>query len=139
MGLIEQAERLFAALNANDLDAAVALVGPTAEVRTPGATFAGAEGYRAWLVTLFRAIPDMHHEMRGMAAESERTVAFEYRVTGTFTGPLATPKGDAPPTGNAIDMLGADFWEFEGGLIVAYHVYYDQLEFFRQLGLNPAG
>ena len=136
---IERADRLFAALNAGDLDAACAMIGPTAEIRTPGATFTGPEGYRGWLVTLFRAIPDMRHARKALAAESRHAVAFEYGVTGTFTGPLATPKGDAPPTGNAIDMVGADFWRFEDGLIAEYHVYYDQLEFFRQLGLNPAG
>ena len=139
MSLIERARRLFDALNANDLDTAVAMIGPKAVTRTPAATFTGPEAYRAWLVTLFRAMPDMRHELQGLAAESERTIAIEYRVTGTFTGPLATPAGDAPPTGNAIDVTGADFWRFEGDLIAEYHVYYDQLEFFRQLGLNPAG
>ena len=139
MSLIEQAERLFAALNANDLDTAVAMVGPTAEVRTPAGSFTGAEAYRAWLVTLFRAMPDMQHHLQGLAAESGRTLGIEYRVTGTFTGPLATPSGDAPPTGNAIDVIGADFWRFEGSLIVEYHVFYDQLDFFKQLGLSTAG
>ena len=81
----------------------------------------------------------MHHEIRGLAAESDGTLAFEYCVTGTFTGPLATPNGDQAPTGNAIDMTGADFWKFGGDLIVEYHVFYDQLAFFKQLGLNPAG
>jgi predicted ester cyclase len=139
MALIERAERLFAALNSGDVDAAVAMVSPSAEIRIPSGPIAGAEGYRAWLETLFRAIPDMHHQIQGLVGESEQTIGFEYRVTGTFSGPLATPGGDAPPTGNAIDMIGADFWKFEGDLIVAYDVYYDQLEFFRQLGLTPPG
>ncbi len=139
MSLIRRAERLFAALNAGDLDAAVAMVGPVVELRTPTGTTTGADAFRTWLVTLFRAIPDMRHELQGLAAASEETVSFEYLVTGTFTGPLATPGGDVPPTGNSIHMLGADIWKFDGELIATYHVYYDQLEFFRQLGLkSPA-
>ena len=35
MSLIKQAERLFTAINAKDLDMAVAMIGPWADIRTP--------------------------------------------------------------------------------------------------------
>ena len=78
----------------------------------------------------------MHHEIPGITVESNWTVAFEWRATGTFTAPLATPSGEVPSTGKTIDLLGADFWRVEGGLIVTYHLYFDRLEFLQQLGLG---
>jgi predicted ester cyclase len=137
LSLLAQAKRLHAALNAMDLDTAVAMISPSAEIRTPIASFTGGEAYREWISAHFRPFPDMHHEIRGIAVESDPTLAFEWRATGTFTAPLATPEGEVPPNGRAIDIPGADVWRFERGLIVAYHVYFDQLELLRQLGLTP--
>jgi steroid delta-isomerase-like uncharacterized protein len=139
VSLLAQAERLFTALNAKDLDTAVAMISPSADIRTPTGAFTGGQAYRAWISEHFRAFPDMYHEIRGIAVESEQTLAFEWRATGTFTGPLAMPGGEVPPNGKTIDVPGADFWRSEGGLIVAYHLYFDQLEFLRQLGLAPGG
>jgi predicted ester cyclase len=139
MSLLKRAEQLFTALNATDLNTAVAMISPTADIRTPTGAFTGGKAFRDWLSGHFRAFPDMRHEIRGIAVESDRTLAFEWRATGTFTGPLATPGGDVAPTGKTIDVPGADFWRFEGGLIVAYHLYFDHLVFLRQLGLAPDG
>jgi hypothetical protein len=80
----------------------------------------------------------MHHEIRGITVESDRTLAFEWRATGTFTAPLAMPGGEVPPNGKAIDLPGAEFWRVEGGLIVVHHLYFDRLEFLQQLGLASA-
>jgi hypothetical protein len=44
------------------------------------------------------------------------------------------PGGEVPPTGKTIDVPGAASCRFEGGLIVAYHLDFDHLEFPRQLG-----
>jgi steroid delta-isomerase-like uncharacterized protein len=138
MSLLKQAEGHFEALNAMDLDAAVAMISPSADIRTPMGAFTGGTAYGEWISRLFRALPDMCHEIRGIAVEEGQTLAFEWYTTGTFTGPLAMPGGDVPPTGKTIDVTGADFWRFEGGLIVAYHLYFDHLELLRQLGPAPA-
>jgi predicted ester cyclase len=137
MSLLERAQRLHTALNAMDLDKAVAMISPSAEIRTPMGSFTGGEAYREWISEHFRTFPDMRHEIRGLAMESNQTLAFEWRATGTFAAPLATPEGEILPNGNTIDILGSDFWQFEGDLIVKYHIYFDQLEFLRQLGLTP--
>jgi steroid delta-isomerase-like uncharacterized protein len=138
MSLLKQAERLFTALNTMDLDTAVAMISPTADIRTPMGAFTGGKAYREWISEHFRAFPDMHHEIRGIKVESDRELAFEWRATGTFTAPLATPGGEVPPTGKTIDLPGVDFWRVEGGLIVTYHLYFDRLEFLQQLGLASA-
>jgi predicted ester cyclase len=134
--LLEQAQRLHAALNTMDLDTAVAMISPSAEIRTPMGSFTGRQAYREWISEHFRTFPNMHHEIRGIAVEANQTLAFEWRATGTFSAPLKTPGGDVVPNGKIIDIAGADFWRFEGGLVVTYHVHFDHLEFLRQLGLT---
>jgi steroid delta-isomerase-like uncharacterized protein len=138
MSLLKQAERLFTALNTMDLDTAVAMISPSADIRTPMGSFTGREAYREWISEHFRAFPDMHHEIRGITVESDRTLAFEWRATGTFASPLAMPGGEVPPNGKTIDLPGAEFWLVEGGLIVIDHLYFDRLEFLQQLGLASA-
>ena len=137
MSLRQQAERLFTALNAKDFDAAAAMISPSADIRTPMGAFTGGKAYRKWIAEHFRAFPDMYHEIQGTSVESDQPLAFEWRATGTFTGPLAMPGGEVPPTGKTIDLPGADFWRCEDGLIVAYRLYFDRLKFLEQLGLAP--
>ncbi|QHG20430.1 nuclear transport factor 2 family protein [Nostoc sp. ATCC 53789] len=137
MSLLAQAKQFFTALNAHELDEVVAAIAPSANIHTPIGSFTGGEAYREWMLMHFRAIPDFTHEIRGMAVESDRTLAFELHATGTMTGPLAMPSGDLPPTGRSIDISASDFWRFEDGLIVEYHLYFDRFDFFGQLGLTP--
>jgi hypothetical protein len=47
LSLFERAQRLHTALNAMDLDTAVAMISPSAEIRTPMGSFTGGEAYRA--------------------------------------------------------------------------------------------
>jgi len=39
------------------------------------------------------------------------------------------------PTGNRIELRGCVVYKVEGGEISESHIYYDQLEFLKQLGL----
>ena len=88
MSLLKQAERLFTALNTMDLDTAVAMIRPLVDIRMPMGAFTWGKAYREWISEHFRAFPDMHHEIRGITLESDRTLTFEWRATGTFTAPL---------------------------------------------------
>lgn len=135
MSLLALARRFFTNLNAHNLDKVAAAIAPSAQIHTPIGSFVGGEAYREWMEMHFRAMPNFTHEIRGMAAESGQTLAFELHATGTMTGPLALPGGDAAPTGRTIDISASDFWRFKDGLIVEYHLYFDRLEFFTQLGL----
>jgi predicted ester cyclase len=107
LSLLERAQRLHTALNAMDLNTAVAMINPSAKIRTPMRSLTGGEAYREWISQHFRAFPDMRHEIRGLAAESNQTIGFEWRATGTFAAPLATPEGDIPPNGKTIDIPGS--------------------------------
>jgi len=140
MFLLDQAKRFFAALNAHDMDTVVAMISPSAAIRTPLGSFTGGEAYRDWMNMHFRALPDFTHEIRGLATETGDTVAFELHATGTFTGPLEGPDGDIQPTGRMVDVSAVDIWRFENGLIASYHLYFDRLDLFGQLGVaTPSG
>jgi predicted ester cyclase len=134
MTLLDGARQFFTALNANDMDTVVAMLDPQVAVQTPIATFTGNEAYREWMLMHFRALPDFTHEIRGLAAESGDTLAFELHAFGTFSGPLALPGGEVAPTGRRIDVPAADFWRFADGRVVDYHLYFDRVDFFAQLG-----
>ena len=104
--------------NTMNLDRAVAMISPLVDIRMPMGAFTGGKAYREWISEHFRAFPDMHHEIRGITVESDRTLTFEWRATGTFTAPLAMSGGEVSPNGKTIDLPGAEFWRVEGGLIV---------------------
>jgi steroid delta-isomerase-like uncharacterized protein len=137
MSLYEHAQNFFAAMNAHDFDTMASMISPTAEIRTPQGSFVGGQAFCGWIGGLLRALPDFTHELHGMAVESGDQLVFELHAAGHFTGPLATPDGDIPPNGRRIDVPGADFWRFKDGLIVEYRLYFDQLDFLRQMGLAP--
>jgi ketosteroid isomerase-like protein len=67
--------------------------------------------------------------------EAGDAVIVEGRFVGTFTGPLASPEGDAEPNGAKVDLRFADVSRIRSGKIVSYHTYYDQLRLLTQLGL----
>ena len=58
MSLLDQAKRFFASLNAKDLDVVVAMISPSAAIRTPLGSFTGGDAFREWMLVHFRAMPD---------------------------------------------------------------------------------
>jgi ketosteroid isomerase-like protein len=108
------------------------------ETTDPGlGTVDGHGPFREYIETLKRAVPDARAVIDGMYDAGD-VVVVEGRFAGTFTGPLATPDGDLEPTGASVDLRFADVSRAEGGKIVAYHTYYDQLGLLQQLGIMPA-
>ncbi len=85
----------------------------------------------------WRAFPDLHF------SEPDRThrtadgdhVAWAWRMTGTFNGPL-DPPGFAP-TGRAMQVDGVDLWVMRDGRIAHYRAFYDLNDLSRQLGIAP--
>ena len=138
MALLERARRFFDALNAQDLDTVASMIAPSADIRTPIGAFTGGAAYRDWMAMHFRARPDFIHAVRGFTAELGQTLAFVLHASGTFSGPLALPGGEAAPTGRRIDISAVDVWRFDDGLITDYRLYFDRLDFLDQLGL-PRG
>lgn len=83
----------------------------------------------------FRAFPDVRVEVISLV-EKGGLGAAEFRMTGTNTGPLATPMGEIPATRKAIDVRGAGFVRLNAeGLVVEERRYYDTGTMMQQLGL----
>jgi steroid delta-isomerase-like uncharacterized protein len=84
---------------------------------------------------VMRAFPDARFELMAVL-ENGATAAVQYRVTGTNTGPLATPGGEIPATGRRLDSYGAAFSRLSaGGEVEEERRYFDVATWFRQLGI----
>jgi predicted ester cyclase len=70
------------------------MTSPLVDIRMPMGAFTRGKAYREWISEHFRAFPDMHHEIRGITVESDRTLTFEWRATGTFAALLLMPGGE---------------------------------------------
>jgi steroid delta-isomerase-like uncharacterized protein len=85
----------------------------------------------------FRAFPDLRVEVIDIFEKGDRA-AGEIRMTGTNSGPLATPMGEVPATGKRMDLRGALVGRINGAnLIVEERRYYDTGTLMQQLGLAP--
>ena len=80
--------------------------------------------------------PDSHMVVEH-ALDAGDEVFVEGRYLGTHTGPLQSPQGTIPATGNKIELRFADYFRVAGGLITDHRTYWDQVEMMTQLGLMP--
>ncbi len=80
-------------------------------------------------------LSDFHMTIDDMIVKGNRTVIV-WTLTGTNTGPLHTPFGDIPATGNKIQFSGAAIDLIDEGKIVEEWVYFNVLELMLQLGFT---
>ncbi len=129
------ARRYFEAIDAHDLDAAVALWAPGGRDVVRGRVdVAAPEGVRAFLGELLGAVPDLRMEIVSTTAEGERC-GVHWRLRGTFAGP-GTLDGIAP-TGAPLDVEGFDLVTVEDGLIHHNDAFTDNMTVARQIGMMP--
>jgi len=84
----------------------------------------------------FRAFPDLKFEIVALIPEGN-LVCMEFRETGSFSGPMATPEGDIPATNKKFEIKGASIFKVnEQGKIVEDRSYFDQATLLRQIGLQ---
>jgi len=87
-------------------------------------------------VEFLRSFPDIKSEIRTIV-ESDNTVATEYFMRGTNTGPVVTPEGELPATGKKMEIGAGIFSRFdENGKIVEEHRYYNVADLMEQLGFT---
>jgi len=95
----------------------------------------GREAIERSQAAIFRAMPDFSVEFT-LILISGNYIVFEGVSQGTFTGPLASPEGDIPPTGKSVKNKVAFIAKVNAdGLIEEDRTYYDTADFMRQLGL----
>jgi ketosteroid isomerase-like protein len=80
------------------------------------------------------AFEDMHRELYDLWTVGD-TVIVRLALQGTHTGPLATPFGTIPPTGNKMDAPCADIFELVDGKIKRFDCYPEGSVVLTQLGV----
>jgi glyoxylase-like metal-dependent hydrolase (beta-lactamase superfamily II)/ketosteroid isomerase-like protein len=127
--------RYFAAINAHDLEAAVALWAPGGREHVRG-QFEGTapEGVREFVGDLLAALPDLSFELVTTTTEGERCGA-QWRLTGTFAGPGYL--NGVAPTGHPLSLEGFDLLTVRDGLIQSNDAFADTMAGPRQIGLLP--
>jgi glyoxylase-like metal-dependent hydrolase (beta-lactamase superfamily II)/predicted ester cyclase len=129
------ARRYFEAINAHDLDAAVAMWAAGGREHVRGQIDAVApEGVREFTGDLLGAMPDLRFELASTTAEGDRC-AVQWRLTGTFVGP-GTFNG-LTPTGHPLALEGVDLLTVRDGLIQANDAFPDTMAVPRQIGMMP--
>lgn len=130
--------RNIEALNARNLDAYLTNQHPDTELVVPGgATLRGRDQVRQATEASWTAFPDGRLEF-GEQVLGDDTAATQVIFRGTNTGPLATPNGTIEPTGLAVESHFVSMLWFKDGMVLAEHVYQDQLDLMAQLGLLPS-
>lgn len=123
----------FEAWNRRDAAALLTSLTATGIYRDPivphGVSGAGLAAYAGGL---WAAFPDLRFDLISLDALSETRVAAQWRMLGTNHGPF----NGLPPSGQAIDILGADFIEVADGKVQAVQGYFDGGAVPRQLGLQ---
>jgi steroid delta-isomerase-like uncharacterized protein len=131
------AEKVQEAVDKKDMAALAQLYAEDAKLIMSGEAepIEGREAIERTEAAIFRAMPDFRAKFTPIVISGDYIV-FEVVSQGTFTGPLASPEGDIPPTGKSVLYKVAFIAKVNAdGLIEEDRTYYDTAEFMRQLGL----
>ena len=121
--------------NAGDVEGLANLYTEDATLVTPDGTFEGRAAIHEAMGRDKAAFPD-HTLTRGVIVEQGDTLADEWTVVGTHTGPLVMPDGtELPPTGKRIELKGMELVQHRDGKAAVHHMYYDNMALAGQLGL----
>jgi hydroxyacylglutathione hydrolase len=125
----------FEAMNARDVDAAVACYAQGAEEVLHGQrTMVAPDGVRSFAEELLGAIPDLRFEIHDATTDGDRC-AVRYTVHGTFAGPGSW--NGVAPTGARLEIPGCDVFVVANDLIMRNDGYVDAMTVARQMGALP--
>lgn len=131
--IVEHSAAALEAFNTGDLDRLRELSGDVRYTEpATGRILQGDEYYDA-LVAWRTAFPDLRARITSHAA-TEETATIEVVWEGTHSGPLATPDGDIPPSGNSLQMPGVLVHHYSDGVMRETHHYFDLLSILRAAG-----
>ena len=129
---LDVAHTYFDAWNRRDPDAIVATFAEGGTYSDPTVPPLAAEAMITYTSGLFAAFPNLSFEVVSAAQTGDQSVATQWMMHGTNTGPLA----GSPPTGKTVALPGADFITVDGDKIRAVQGYFDRKAFLEQLGLK---
>ncbi len=125
----------FEAINARDLDAAVAMWADGGRENVRGQVNVTApDGVRAYIGELLGALPDLHFEIVSTTTQDDRC-GLQWRLTGTFAGPGSL--SGLQPTGDPIAIEGFDLLAVRDGEIQSNDAYPDSIALPRQIKMMP--
>ena len=131
------AELGFQLYNARDVEGLVNLYAEDATVVTPFGTFEGRAAIHEWWSRDKATWPDRAITLDVLVEQGD-TLADEWTVVGTHTGPLVMPDGtELPPTGKRIELKGMELVQLRDGKIVVHRLYWDNMAVAGQLGVLP--
>jgi len=134
--LAEQNVQLY---NAGDLEGLVNLYTEDAVLVTPYGTAQGRAAIREQMSHDKAAFPERTLTI-DVVVEQGDTIAVEWTLVATNTGPMPLPDGtEVPPTGKRVEFKGMSLVLMRGGKIAVHHMYFDNMALAGQLGLMPGG
>ena len=130
-------ERRIGFYNAGDVEGMANLYTEDAARVTPSGTFEGRAAIREALSRDQAAFPDRAMTV-GVIVEQGDTLAAEWTVAGTHTGPFVMPDGtELPPTGKRAELKGMELVQFRDGKVAVHSEYWDNRAVAGQLGVLP--
>lgn len=125
-----------AATEAHSLDAVMRIYSDNAVVSTPDAgELKGREAISGYWRQFIDGFPDAKYQYLSKIEAGDKAVD-EGWYEGTNTKPLQLPSGETmPATGKHIRVRACDVATVQNGKITEHHIYFDALDFQRQLGL----
>lgn len=133
---IKLVHRHYEGLMRGDLEGGLSGFAEDVETATPNGVLKGLPEFRALVEVFHAAMSDRRHEISG-SWEIGDTVVVEGVFSGRNTGPMVTPAGTIPASGNAVSFPYADFFRFEDGVCVSHRIYWDNAGLLTQLGALP--
>ena len=102
-----------------------------------GRTTHGIEQHLKDIEGLFNGTPDSRVTAHPIAFGSGDWTAATGVLEATFSEPMQLPNGNSiPPTGNRIKLNMATIARWENGCIAEEHLFWDNAEYMKQLGLG---
>ena len=137
--IVDAATAPILAYNAKDWDGVArtitsdALYDEVANRRVARGTSDVIASWKGWA----EAMPDSNGTIES-ALVSGNTVILELTWRGTHTGPLRTPGGDLPATGNTFEVRACMIVDVSGGQARVMRHYFDMVTMLTQLGIMAA-
>jgi steroid delta-isomerase-like uncharacterized protein len=130
-------DRLTAAASeSHDVDSMVNFYADNATVITPDAgQVKGSKQIARYWHQFVDAFPDSKFQYISKLEAGNKAVDEGYFI-GTHSKTMTLSTGQTvPPTGKKVQIRSCDVATVENGKITEHHMYFDELEFLRQLGL----
>ena len=101
-----------------------------------GRTTEGIEPHIDDLKAMFVYAPDTRIEQHPVKIASDNWTSVVGVIEGTFTEPMSLPDGSfLPPTGKSFKLTMATVGYWENGVMTEEYLFWDNLEFMKQIGL----